>query len=495
MHRIFQKSMRGGSISTKNLTSILQFTRYNKFVTIASSSTFLEKTMPHRKFSSTVQFKLADIGEGIAEVELLQWFVKEGDVVKSFDKICEVQSDKATVEITSRYDGSILKLHHQVGDIMKVGHPIVDISNDSIVLDKLDNQNKADSPKPSNSNTNASYTTNNSNSNSTKFDSNSTILTTPAVRKIAKENNIDLSKLQGTGPKGRITKEDVLSTISNGFVSSNQTMGYRTPTLENKSIPSPVISNSPNKGTVPIKGIQRMMYKSMTSSKQIPHLTLTDEIQMDNLIKARSELKSWTESKGIKLTYLPFFIKAASLALHKYPVVNSSISADEESIIYHENHNIGIAMDTPKGLLVPVIKSVQNKSVASIALELNQLQAIAAQGKLSEIHLSDVTFTLSNIGSITGTHAVPVIVPPQVAIGAIGKFQTLPKYMIEGKPATLSQIYDGLESSSLKIEPSTFMNISWSADHRVIDGATIAKFSKLWGSYIEIPSKMIFDLR
>ena len=492
MHRIFQKSTRG-LISTKNLTPILQFTRYNKFVTFASSSRFLDKSKPHRKFSSTVQFKLADIGEGIAEVELLQWFVKEGDVVKSFDKICEVQSDKATVEITSRYDGSILKLHHKVGDIMKVGHPIVDISNDSIVLDKLDNQNKAHSPKPSNSNTNTSYTTNNSDSNGTKIDSNSSILTTPAVRKIAKENNIDLSKLVGTGPKGRITKEDVLLSISNGFVSSNQMMGNRTPTLENKNISSPVMS--PNKGTVPIKGIQKMMYKSMTSSKQIPHLTLTDEIQMDNLIKARSELKSWTESKGIKLTYLPFFIKAASLALHEYPIVNSSISADEESIIFHENHNIGIAMDTPKGLLVPVIKSVQNKSVASIALELNQLQLIAAQGKLSEIHLSDVTFTLSNIGSITGTHAVPVIVPPQVAIGAIGKFQTLPKYMVEGKPATLSQIYDGLDSSSLKIEPSTFMNISWSADHRVIDGATIAKFSKLWGSYIETPSKMIFDLR
>jgi 2-oxoisovalerate dehydrogenase E2 component (dihydrolipoyl transacylase) len=434
----------------------------------------------------TIPFKLADIGEGITEVELLQWFVKEGDRVKSFDRICEVQSDKATVEITSRYDGHVGKLHYEVGEVMKVGQPIVNINQTEGSQAKLNEntlpEKSADDIVSNDSPPDAAAPVDVDFNNRSKG-----LLTTPAVRRIARERKIDLSAIKGSGPSGRILKEDVLGPSSgsnnrdNAPASDNTNVG-NSKRWQGDSQSSP--QGEARREVVPIRGIQKIMFQSMTSSKEIPHLTLTDEIVVDNLVKAKSDLKSWCVERNIKLTYLPFFIKATSLALKEYPVLNTSISEDNSNLIYHESHNIGIAMDTPKGLVVPVIHNVQSKSVLDIIDELKNLQQLAADGKLTERELTGATFSLSNIGSITGTYAVPVIVPPQVAIGAIGRFQVIPRYTLNGtKISTAAQAND----PNVKVTPSTIMNISWSADHRVIDGATVARFSKLWSSYLENP--------
>ena len=239
---------------------------------------------------------------------------------------------------------------------------------------------------------------------------------------------------------------------------------------------------------MPIKGVQRLMVKSMTAALQVQHLTYSDEFIVDKLIKLRKILKADAEKRGVRISYMPFIIKATSLALDQFPILNATVNSDTTAMIYHRNHNIGVAMDSSKGLIVPVINGVQNKSIFEIAQELSILQDCVSKGTVTESQMSGGTFTLSNIGSIGGTYAVPVIVVPQVAIGAFGRQQIVPRYVnSDGDNADGDLIYSG----GADIKPVTIMNISWSADHRVIDGATVARFSNLFKSYMENPSLMI----
>jgi len=229
---------------------------------------------------------------------------------------------------------------------------------------------------------------------------------------------------------------------------------------------------------VPLSGIKRVMARTMTAATVVPHFGFYEEYTVDSLIQLRAQLKPLAESKGIKLSYLPIIIKATSLALNKYPVLNSSINAELTEVHYKPFHNIGVAVDTLHGLLVPNIKNVQDKSILEIASELNRLTKDAQENKLSSADLHGGTLTLSNIGTIGGTYASPVLLLPEVAIGAIGKIQKVPRFDSKGN-----------------VVVTHIMNISWSADHRVIDGATMANFSNLLKSYLEHPSSMLFDLK
>lgn len=332
------------------------------------------------------------------------------------------------------------------------------------------------------------------------------VLTTPAVRKIAKENQVDLTQVRGTGPKGRVLKEDILLYLQNrgrgipnlppvsapvsSPVSAPVSAPASAPTPISAPTPVPVVSGVDQR--VPIRGVQRLMVKSMTAALQVQHLTYCEEINFDALKQLRSELKSSMAKRNIKLSYMPLMIKAASLALLQFPQLNATVNSEVTEVVYHANHNIGVAMDTAKGLVVPVLRSVQAKSLAEIAQELQVLQDAALKGTLTEAQLQGGTFTLSNIGSIGGTYAVPVLVVPQVMIGAFGRLQTLPRYVnSRGQPATVEQIEDG----EAQVCPATLMNVSWSADHRVVDGATVAKFSNVWKKYLEHPASMLSDLR
>jgi len=230
--------------------------------------------------------------------------------------------------------------------------------------------------------------------------------------------------------------------------------------------------------TEPIKGITKAMMKTMSEALTIPHFGYCDEIDVGKMVTLRNELKSTAAERGIKLSYMPFIIKACSMALTQYPILNSQLDVSKETITYKADHNIGLAMDTAQGLLVPNIKRVQDLSVFEIASELNRIHALGLAGKLGGAELNGGTFALSNIGSIGGTYAKPVILPPQVAIGALGKVQTLPRFDAAGQ-----------------VVKAEVINVSWSADHRVLDGATVARFSNLMKDYIEHPAKMVLDLR
>jgi len=454
-----------------------------------------------RFMSAGIQkFRLADIGEGIAEVELLKWFVKEGDTIKSFDRICEVQSDKATVEITSRYDGKVAAIHHTEGSIVKVGSVLVDIHTSEVTQSKLANIGTEQTPLQGTPTAEPAVVAfNREASIPSSRDGGDRAQATPAVRKIAKEHGIDLSKVSGSGPRGRILKDDVLRFASSGAGAagshakpSTLVPSQHTQQQPPKSPTIPSVQSLADDVRVPIRGVQRLMVKSMTAALEVQHLTYCEEILLDKIVQLRKDLKEIGKQRNVKVSYMPIMIKAASIALKQFPMLNATVAPDVSEIVHHANHNIGVAMDTPRGLIVPVIKQVQNKSIFDIAIELASLQDMAKAGTLTEGHLQGGTFTLSNIGSVGGTYAVPVLVVPQVAIGAFGRLQVVPKYIkADGSLASIEEI----EESNLLPKPSTIMNVSWSADHRVVDGATVAKFSNLWKSLLESPQSMLAELR
>ncbi|NP_001087792.1 dihydrolipoamide branched chain transacylase E2 L homeolog [Xenopus laevis] len=429
-----------------------------------------------------VQFKLSDIGEGITEVTVKDWYVKEGDSVSQFDSICEVQSDKASVTITSRYDGVIRKLHYNVDETAYVGKPLVDIETDAL-KDVAPEEDVVETPAVSHD----EHTHQEIKGHKT--------LATPAVRRLAMENNIKLSEVVGSGKDGRILKEDILGFLAKqtGAIlppSPQMEITPPPPKLETSrqqqkakaaSIPAPLIKPVVFAGkdvTEPVKGFHKAMVKTMSAALKIPHFGYCDEVDMTNLSQLREELKPLAESRGVRLSFMPFFLKAASLGLVQFPILNSSVDENCQNITYKAAHNIGIAMDTQQGLVVPNVKNIQVRSIFEIAAELNRLQSLGSTGQLGATDLTGGTFTLSNIGSIGGTYAKPVILPPEVAIGAIGKVQVLPRFDSKGQ-----------------VVKAQIINISWSADHRIIDGATMSRFSNLWKSYLENPSLMLLELK
>jgi len=421
-----------------------------------------------------VQFNLSDIGEGIKEVTVKEWFVKPGDTVAQFDNICEVQSDKASVTITSKYDGVVTKLYYEVDDIAQTGDPLVDVEiagssgEPEPVATIRDEDEEVDAPKTRNVK----------------------VLATPAVRRIAMEYGVSLADIEGSGKEGRVLKEDILAHVAS---KSPVPPPAHTPPVQPARTPAaapakPVVAAPPpvrpapvflgQDKTEPASFMVKAMTKSMSEALKIPHFGYKDEIDMSQLVELRKNLKDACLARGIKLSYMPFIIKACSMALMHFPILNSSLNTQAETITYKASHNIGLAMDTPMGLLVPNIKGVQQLSVFDIAVELSRLHTLGLAGKLSTQDLSGGTFSLSNIGSIGGTYAKPVILPPEVAIGALGKIYTVPKYTASGD-----------------LRPAQVMNVSWSADHRCIDGATMARFSNMWKDYLESPASMLLDMK
>ncbi|XP_071666471.1 lipoamide acyltransferase component of branched-chain alpha-keto acid dehydrogenase complex, mitochondrial isoform X1 [Patagioenas fasciata] len=431
-------------------------------------------------FGQIVQFKLSDIGEGITEVTVKEWYVKEGDSVSQFDSICEVQSDKASVTITSRYDGIIRKLHYNVDETAYVGKPLVDIETDAS-KGVAPEEDVVETPPMSHE----EHTHQEIKGHKT--------LATPAVRRLAMENNIKLSEVVGTGKDNRILKEDILNYLAKqtGAILPPSPKAEIIPPLpKSETVPAapkdkahkipvsrPIVFSGKDK-TEPITGFQKAMVKTMSAALKIPHFGYCDEIDLTQLVQLREELKPLAQLRGVKLSFMPFFIKAASLGLLQYPILNASLDESCRNVTYKASHNIGVAMDTEQGLIVPNVKNVQVCSVFEIASELNRLQSLGSAGQLGTNDLTGGTFTLSNIGTIGGTYAKPVILPPEVAIGALGKIQLLPRFNGKGE-----------------VFKAQIMNVSWSADHRIIDGATMARFSNLWKSYLENPASMLLDLK
>lgn len=388
----------------------------------------------------TKDFILPDIGEGIIECELLAWLVAEGEDIVEDQPVAEVMTDKATVQIPAMYSGKVTKLYYKAGEIAKVHAPLF-----SMQLAELSCESEQLTPQNTTHCTSVPRTSGKA-------------IASPAVRRIAREMGIDLSSIQGSGKKGRVLKED----------------------LEPSTTPS--ITAQPESSATycePIKGIKAAMLKQMNHSvRTIPHFSVSDECRMDAMLQLKAVLAPEFTRRDIKWSLLPFYCKALSLALQKFPILNSRVSADETQIEYISEHNIGIAIATPNGLVVPNIKGVQDKSIFAIATELSTLINQAKDNCLSPEAFIGGTITISNIGPIGGLTATPVINHPEVAIVALGKIHKLPRF-----------------NELDEVEAQHIMTVNWSADHRVIDGASMVQFNNAWMRYLMQPVLMLSELR
>lgn len=424
-------------------------------------------------------FILPDIGEGIVECEVVDWLVKEGDIIAEDQPVCDVMTDKALVQIPAKHPGKVVKLYTAKGHIAKVHAPLFAIEMDATLASAMPGSTHATAPAAVAVSAPAAVsatTTATATAATTSLPAGHKALASPAVRRLARELSVDIHRVPGTGPKGRVFKQDVQA-FASGAVTAQATAAPVAVTRD--AAPAPVTAGSTGRRVEPIKGIKAAMARQMAESvATIPHFTYCEEIDLTELIALRLSLKDSLAKQGVKLTMMPFFMKAMSLALNEFPILNSQVNADCTALTYFDEHNIGIAVDSKVGLLVPNVKDCQRKSIVEIALDLTRLTDLAREGRVSPADLKGGTITISNIGAIGGTVATPIINKPEVAIVALGKVQQLPRFDSKGHVVARS-----------------IMQVSWSGDHRVIDGGTIARFTNLWKKYLEEPSAMLVAMR
>ncbi|KAF5753612.1 putative dihydrolipoyllysine-residue (2-methylpropanoyl)transferase [Helianthus annuus] len=433
---------------------------------------FSTNALESQPVNGIVDIPLAQTGEGIAECELLKWFVQEGDQVEEYQRLCEVQSDKATIEITSRYNGKVAKVLHIPGDMIKVGETLLKllVDDSSLAHDGAESSLGSDTPDSDD------------NKAGVKKSQKGEALCTPAVRSLAKEHNIDINDVTGTGKHGRISKEDVLKyALEKGIIDDKPAL-FNPGSIEPMEGPEEklheIADSLYHDKILTLRAYQRAMVKSMTAAASVPHFHYVEEINCDSLIELKSAFQKENTDPEVKFTFLPVLIKALSMALTTHPLVNSTFNLETYEVTLKGSHNIGIAMATPSGLVVPNIKNVQSLSIFEIAKELSRLQKLAMANKLPPADISGGTITLSNIGSIGGKFGSPLINVPEVAIIALGKIQKVAHFADDGT-----------------VYPVSLMTVNIAADHRILDGANVAFFCKEWKEYIEKPELLLLRTR
>ncbi|GIU16438.1 dihydrolipoyllysine-residue acetyltransferase [Shewanella glacialipiscicola] len=422
---------------------------------------------------SIEEFLLPDIGEGIVECELVEWLVSEGDWVEEDQPIADVMTDKALVQIPAIKAGKIAKLHYRKGQLAKVHSPLF----------AIEVEQAASAPAATTNTDTVANAALVAQAVSAEPARQGKALASPAVRRMARSLDIDLSRVPGTGKHGRVYKEDITrfqqgaSNVSASSATQLKEAPAQATQASQTQVPTSTVTQRAD--TVePIRGVKAVMARMMVESvSSIPHFTYCEEFDLTDLVALRESMKVKYSSDEVKLTMMPFFMKSMSLALNQFPVMNSQVNADCTELTYKSRHNIGMAVDSKVGLLVPNIKDVQDKSILEVAAEITRLTQAARSGRVAPADLKDGTISISNIGALGGTVATPIINKPEVAIVALGKLQTLPRFNAKGE-----------------VEARQIMQVSWSGDHRVIDGGTIARFCNLWKQYLEHPQEMLLAM-
>ncbi|PAE06967.1 branched-chain alpha-keto acid dehydrogenase subunit E2 [Terribacillus saccharophilus] len=408
------------------------------------------------------EFKMPDIGEGIHEGEIVKWFVKEGDTVAEDDVLCEVQNDKAVVEIPSPYEGTVSKISVGEGEVAIVGDTLITFDGEAGDADG------GNAPAPAEQEQ-TSIQANGTESNETvekikeegpkaeagEAPSGDLIIAMPSVRKYAREQGVDIKQVSGSGKGGRVLAEDIDSFKNGGAAKSAPQAEASEPAAEQKTAAPVVSGDEYPESREKMSGIRRAIAKAMVNSKsKAPHVTLMDEVDVTELVAHRKKFKAVAAEKEIKLTYLPYVAKALVSVLKNFPILNSSIDDATDEIITKHYYNIGIAADTEKGLLVPVVKNADRKSIFTISQEINELAVKARDGKLAPDEMKGASSTISNIGSAGGQWFTPVINYPEAAILGVGRI------------AEKAIVKDG------EIVAAPVLALSLSFDHRIVDGAT-----------------------
>ncbi|KMY45136.1 branched-chain alpha-keto acid dehydrogenase subunit E2 [Bacillus sp. FJAT-27916] len=416
------------------------------------------------------EFKLPDIGEGIHEGEIVKWFIKPGDKVQEDDVLCEVQNDKAVVEIPSPVEGTVEKIFVEEGTVAVVGDVLVSFDApgyedvqfkgehgeekteaqvQSTLESGQDVEKQAAPSEKQDSQTGAGA------QDQVDDASDKRIIAMPSVRKFARENGVNIQKVSGSGKNGRVLKEDIEAFMNGESQQEAAPAQTEEKAAEQKAAPQPIPAGEYPETREKMSGIRKAISKAMVNSKHTaPHVTLMDEVDVTKLVAHRKKFKEVAAEKGIKLTFLPYVVKALTSALREYPALNTSLDDATSEIIHKHYYNIGIAADTERGLLVPVVKDADRKSMFAISNEINELAGKARDGKLAPNEMKGASCTISNIGSAGGQWFTPVINHPEVAILGIGR--------IAEKPI----VRDG------EIVAAPVLALSLSFDHRMIDGAT-----------------------
>ncbi|HBA1656148.1 TPA: dihydrolipoyllysine-residue acetyltransferase [Enterococcus faecium] len=406
------------------------------------------------------QFKLPDIGEGIAEGEIVKWFVKPGDTINEDDTLLEVQNDKSVEEIPSPVTGTVKNVIVPEGTVANVGDVLVEIDAPGHNSAPSTSAPSAEAPKEK-------VETSGSASVVEAADPNKRVLAMPSVRQFAREKDVDISQVTATGKGGRVTKEDIENFLAGG--PSSAPAKSEAPEAAAPKEAAPAAESKPAAPAKPFKSnlgdleervamtpTRKAIAKAMVNSKHTaPHVTLHDEVEVSKLWDNRKRFKEVAAANGTKLTFLPYVVKALTATVKKYPVLNASIDDANQEIVYKHYYNIGIATDTDHGLYVPNVKDADRKRMFAIADEINEKAKLAHDGKLSAEDMRNGTITISNIGSVGGGWFTPVINYPEVAILGVGTIAQQPIVNAEGE-----------------IVVGRVMKLSLSFDHRIVDGAT-----------------------
>jgi pyruvate dehydrogenase E2 component (dihydrolipoamide acetyltransferase)/2-oxoisovalerate dehydrogenase E2 component (dihydrolipoyl transacylase) len=403
-----------------------------------------------------MDFALPEIGEGVYEAELMRWLVEPGATVKRGQALAEVMTDKATMEVPAPFAGTITALRAQPGQPVKVGQVLLTYENASKPASE---PRPSGSGLPSRSLTVAALIPNGP--VRAEAPGRLPVKAAPSVRQLARKLGIDLTAVRGSGPEGRILLEDL-------------TPRFQAPAPADTR--APVAADYGKPGTrMPLQGMRRAIAQRMVLSKHtIPHYSYVDECDVTDLVRLRDSLRDPFARSSVKLTYLPFFIKAVVAALKEVPIVNSSLDEEKGEIVLHDHYHIGIATATPAGLMVPVIHNADQMDIPTLAREIERLSQAARTGKSRREDLLGSTFSITSVGSHGGLIATPVINPPEVGILALGKIVKRPVYGDAGQ-----------------IRPADMIYLSLSFDHRVIDGAVGAVFANAILRQLQNPAVML----
>ncbi len=395
------------------------------------------------------EFKLPDVGEGVAEGEIRKWLVKEGESVREFQPLAEIMTDKVNVEMTSPFTGKILKLNAGEGRVVKVGEVIMEVEVEE----------ETGAPKDKKPET-APHARASAGEAARSQITSEHIRATPAVRKRARELGVDISTVKPADPSGRVTTEDVEAAAKKGSTGAAATTAGR------------ISEQQDAVEHIPVQGIRRRIFERMAESKRnIPHFSYVDEVDMTSIVHAR-DILARKYGDRVKVTFLPFIIKATVESLKEFPYLNASYDDKTNEIVLKKHHNIGVAVATEAGLIVPNIKDADTKSIEQLAKEVEELASKARAGSLSLPEVQGGTFTITNVGPIGGLLSSPVINYPESAILAIHRVQQRPV----------------VRNGQIIIRDMMYFTVA--CDHRIVDGAVAARFGNRLIEYLEHPFLM-----
>jgi pyruvate dehydrogenase E2 component (dihydrolipoamide acetyltransferase) len=416
----------------------------------------------------TFEFRLPDIGEGVVEGEVVRWLVKEGERVDEDQPMVEVMTDKATVEIPTPKAGRIASISAPEGKTCKVGQVMVRIETDGAVAEPRASANGPATPVAA---TQKDFSAVQQINAATQQQGKA--VATPATRRLARELGVDLSSVPATGDNGRVTTEDVRAFASGAAAAVART---EVAPLSSTAAPQPVVIVEGDE-RIPFRGVRRKIAENMARSKHTAaHFTYVEEADLTDLVALRTRARKRAEERGVKLSFLPFIVKAVVTGLKKYPIINSTLDEERGEIVLRKHYHVGVAAASQQGLMVPVIRDADRKSLFEIARELDELGERARQGRASREELTGSTFTISSLGTLGGLLATPIINHPEVAILGVHKIKQTPV------------VRDG------QIVIREIANFSISLDHRVVDGYEGAQFLQHVIELLSDPTLLFMEL-